>query len=142
MSPSKYSVGIPLDIAGELFQHHAPRSISKVYNFLYNHSGYHIPKSNPTIEGTPPKGYRMSEFTVVRISRTTKLGERTVVRALAYLRHHRYILRIWRGYPEPTDPRYNHSAYELPYNLLHVTAWRIHQGRPPVIHNMSKSGFS
>lgn len=142
MSPANYSVGIPLDIAGELFKKTAPPSISKVYNFLYNHSRYHIPKVTPDIEGTPPKGYRMSEFTVVRIARTTKLGERTVVRALAYLRRDRYILRIWRGYPQPTDPKYNHSAYELPYNLPHVTAWRIHAGRPPRATNMSKSGFS
>lgn len=132
MPQSKYYAGIPIDISGELFQKHAPRSIFKVYTFLYNHSNYRIPKKQPQIQGIPPKGYRITEITTVGIARAVHVHTRTVDRTLAYLRQSYYILRIWRGYPEPTDPKYNHSAYELPYNLPHIVAWRIHAGRPPI----------
>ena len=118
MPPPKTKTGIPIDIAGELYKSHTPRSIFSVYTYLYNHSKY----------VTKP-GYRISEISVHVVALTLGLGQRTVVRALAHLRRSRYVICIWRGRPKPKKPRYNHSAYELPYNFPHVIAWRISGGK-------------
>jgi hypothetical protein len=115
----KFTKGIPDSIANEPPLLNAPRSVKTTYELLYNLSQY-----------DQDWGMRKCEISRGLIASQTGLSPRTIDCAMSFLRAHRYILRIWRGRPNPRNERYQHSCYELPYDLDHVMAWRIHGGRP------------
>ena len=115
----KFTKGIPDSIANEPLLFNAPRSVKTTYELLYNLSQY-----------DQDWGMRKCEISRGLLVSQTPYTAKTISRAMNFLRAHRYILRIWRGRPNPRNERYQHSCYELPYDLDHVMAWRIHGGRP------------
>jgi len=114
----KWKRGIPPSISSDFISHPPPRSVITVYTCLYKHSRY-----------DPAWNMRVAETSRNGMVQRTRLAPATIDRAMSFLRAHRYILRIWRGRPNPRNERYRHSAYELPYDLDHVLYWRIHGGR-------------
>ena len=115
----RFTKGIPPSIAHEPLLFNAPRSVKTTYELLYNLSQY-----------DHDWGMRKCEISYGLIISQTGYSFRTVRKAMGFLRAHRYIRRIWRGRPNPRNERYQHSCYELPYDLDHVMVWRIHGGRP------------
>ena len=116
----KFTKGIPDSIAHEPLLFNAPRSVKITYELLYNLSQY-----------DSAWNMRKCEVSSGLLQKLTGRSHATIERAMSFLRAHRYILRIWRGRPNPRNERYRHSCYELPYDLDHVKVWRIHGGRSP-----------
>jgi hypothetical protein len=108
---------IPNDLRLNLLSHNAPRSVYSVFDLMYEHSHYIF-----------PTGYRCVHTRINDLADDLELSDRTVKRVLSYLRKHRYIRLIWRGFPHAKKLQYSESAYELPFNLAHVISWRIKAG--------------
>lgn len=129
---------IPPSLLANLSVQYPPKSVLRVYHYLYAHSHYR-----------PDPGYRRVECRIRDITRGLHLSDRTVTYALHFLRQHHYARCIWRGRPHPQDDRYNHSCYELPYDMAHVTAWRIQHleknqpsaNTPPPLENPPHTPF-
>jgi len=115
----RFKKGIPPDVSQELLKAKPPSSVIAVYKALYARSRY-----------SSAWRMRVSEISCGALVKHTNYSFSTVKRALSFLRAHRYARCIWRGRPDSTEARYRHSCYELPLSLDHVTAWRIHKGRP------------
>jgi len=114
-----FKQGIPDDMATQLLNRRPPASVITIYELLYTRSRY-----------DKDWAMRVCEISYGAIRKETAYSFKTIRKAMGFLRAHCYIRRIWRGRPQSREPRYRHSCYELPFNLDHVTAWRIHRGRP------------
>jgi hypothetical protein len=111
----KPTPGIPEDIYPDLDDHNPTKSIRRIYKELYTHSFY-----------SKPMKKRICEMSYGWMKKITGYHFDTIRVALSFLRKYRYLNQIWRGRPDPEDPRYLHSCYEMPKNIRHVIYWRIH----------------
>jgi len=111
---NKFKPGIPPCISKNLLSLHVPKSQTKILSYLYSNSYYHFQWKMRVCE----VGYGL-------LHSSTNLSKMTIYRAFDRFRKGRYIRLIWRGRPEPDDPRYLHSCYELPSTMNQIHYWRI-----------------
>jgi hypothetical protein len=109
-----FQKGIPRDILKDVDDRQPPKSYHQVLARYWKESYY-----------SRNMKMRICEISNGLIKKKTKLSFATIERANSWIRKYRYARRIWRGRPDPEDPRYLHSCYELPANLDHVIFWRI-----------------
>jgi hypothetical protein len=114
----KWQPGVPADILKDFYDYNPFQSYHQVYRQFYLNSYYSVNMR-----------MRISEISYGLIRKKTQLSFATIGRAFDFLRHYRFVRQIWRGRPNPEDPRYLHSCYELPVNLNHVLYWRINNVR-------------
>jgi hypothetical protein len=111
--------GIPENVLKKFLDSNPRKSYRLIYDKIFNISFY---STNMKM--------RVSEFSIGLLIKLCGYSEPNIKNCLCFLRKGRWIRRVWRGRPNPEDPRYLHSCYELPVNWKHVQAWRIHKGKP------------
>jgi len=114
----KYKKGIPVSIEIEFHKLNPPPSCYIIYQCLYSCGFY-----------SRELDMRICEISQGMIKAKNGYSFRTIARTMDFLRAHRFICSIWRGRPDPVEPRYRHSCYELPLNFKHIKSWRINNGR-------------
>lgn len=108
----------PVTVSAELLKLNVPPSVTSTLKTLYACSYYHSQWN-----------IRIVEPSIGLLVKLSGYSDKTVKRALAFLRKGFYIRLIWRGRPGPRDGRYLHSCYELPRNFKHVLLFRIPKGK-------------
>lgn len=112
----KFEKGIPADSYKMLGNQGPPKSVFKIYEFLYSHSYY-----NSEIKK------RLCYTRNKLIAKKLGISEITVRRSTKILMESYWIFRLQKGVPEPTHPSGYLSIYELPKNYKHIIYWRTNK---------------